>query len=253
MLTIAVFILIYMSSWFVLSLIRHRNDLADIAWGLGFIGIAIISSFNNNFISSINNIIVVLVTLWGLRLAIHILSRNINKHEDYRYKKWREDWGKNWIIRSYLQVFLLQGFFMFLITLPIILTGFYSKHSSLTWINYLGMIIWLLGFVFETIGDWQLTQFKNNPKNKGKVMKYGLWRYSRHPNYFGEVTLWWGIFLITISDLVSLIGMIGPLTITLLILKVSGIPLLEAKYVGNEEFEQYKKQTSTFFPLPVKK
>jgi len=247
------FIFFYMCFWFILSLIRKRNDLADTAWGLGFILVAFYGFFNQNFTSGRMNLIFILVLIWGIRLALHVYLRNKGKSEDFRYKKWREDWGKQWIIRSFLQVFMIQGLFLYLISLPITFAGIFDLKTSLNWFDFIGIFVWLFGFFFEAVGDYQLTQFKSNPKNKGKVMKYGLWQYTRHPNYFGEVTQWWGVFIIALNAPYSLISIIGPLTITFLILKVSGIPLLEAKYKGNTEFEEYKKTTSVFFPMPPNK
>jgi steroid 5-alpha reductase family enzyme len=114
-----------------------------------------------------------------------------------------------------------------------------------------GVLVWLVGFYFEAVGDWQLKKFIKNPENKGKIMQSGLWAYSRHPNYFGEVTMWWGIWLLNFSQ--NWWTVVGPMTITFLILKVSGVPLLEKKYEGNKEFEDYKKRTSIFLPLPQRK
>lgn len=251
--TVLAFIFIYMNFWFIVAILRKRNDLADFAWGIGFIFISIISLFHQLFSSVRMILITTLVIFWGIRLAVHVFLRNKNKGEDFRYKKWRENWGKLWILKSYINVFLIQGFFMFLIALPIIFTGLFDDKTSLGVLDYLGILVWLFGFIFESIGDWQLSKFKSNLKNKGKIMKYGLWKYTRHPNYFGEVTLWWGIFIITLSVPNGVLSILGPLTISFLIIKVSGIPLLEAKYANNKEFEEYKRKTSVFFPLPQNK
>jgi steroid 5-alpha reductase family enzyme len=126
-------------------------------------------------------------------------------------------------------------------------------QPDLNWLDYLGVAIWIIGFYFEAVGDYQLSKFKKDPTNKGKIIQTGLWRYTRHPNYFGEVVLWWGIFLIAVNSPNGLIGIIGPLTITFLILKVSGIPMLEEKYEGRADFGAYKNRTSKFFPLPPKR
>jgi steroid 5-alpha reductase family enzyme len=238
---------VYMSALFVLALIRKRNDIADVGWGLGFILVDLISLWISGNVTPRKVLILVLVVLWGLRLAIHIGMRNRGKKEDYRYKKWREDWGDNWVIRSYLQVFLLQGLFMLLITFPLMLANTYDVRP-LGLLDVLGVVVWAVGFFFEAIGDYQLTQFVSNPDNRGKIMRYGLWRYTRHPNYFGEVTQWWGVFLIVLSVPNAWMGIIGPLTISLLILRVSGIPLLEKQFEGNPEWEEYKSRTSVFFP-----
>ncbi len=244
---VALGVFVYMTALFVLALIRKRNDIADVGWGLGFILVDLVSLWISGNVTPRKVLILVLVVLWGLRLAIHIGMRNRGKKEDYRYKQWREDWGDSWIIRSYLQVFLLQGLFMLLITFPIMLSNTYDVRP-LGLLDVLGVLVWAIGFFFEAVGDYQLTQFVRNAANRGKIMRYGLWRYTRHPNYFGEVTQWWGVFLIVLSVPNAWMGIIGPLTISFLILKVSGIPLLEKQFEGKPEWEEYKSRTSVFFP-----
>lgn len=195
-------------------------------------------------------IVDLIVTFWGLRLASHIYRRNISKPEDARYQVWRKTW-KNFFIRSYFQVFLLQGFLMFLIAIPVIFINRFS--TGIGPVDAIGILVWIFGFYFESTADRQLSSFLKNPENKGKLMDQGLWRYSRHPNYFGEVAQWWGIFITALSIKSGMLTIIGPLTITTLILFVSGIPLLEKKYAGRPGFEEYKKHTSVFIPLPTKK
>jgi steroid 5-alpha reductase family enzyme len=192
-----------------------------------------------------------LVTVWGVRLALHIGLRNLGKGEDARYRKWREEWGKHFVLRSFLQIYILQGILLLVISIPVIRVVT-APDSPLTLMDFLGTTVWLIGFLFEAISDWQLLQYKKDPANKGKVITTGLWRYSRHPNYFGEVTLWWGIYLIALTLPNGWMTIIGPITITVLILGVSGIPMLEKKYEGNAEFNEYKRRTSAFFPLPPK-
>jgi steroid 5-alpha reductase family enzyme len=248
--TLALLLFIYMSSWFAFSVYKRRNDLADIAWGLGFI----LLSWTGMFLTgaSLKGLIVnLLVTIWGSRLAWYIFLRNQKKLEDFRYAAWRKEWGKLFYLRSFLQVYLLQGFFLFLIIQPV-LAIHHSITNSLGLLDLVGLIIWIIGFYFESRGDAELKAFIRNPLNKGKLMQTGLWRYSRHPNYFGEVTQWWGIFLIALSLPNGILTFIGPVTITILILFVSGVPLLEKKYAGRPDFEAYKKRTSIFFPLPPK-
>jgi len=244
---LALSLFFYMTFWFIVSIIKKRNDVADIAWGLGFVLIAWLSFFISGF--SLKALIVnSLVSVWGLRLALHIYNRNKSKLEDSRYLEWRKTW-KNFYLRSFLQVFLLQGIFLFLISLPVMFIN-HSVTNDFGILSIAGLLIWGLGFYFESIGDRQLKTFISNPANKGKLMDRGLWRYSRHPNYFGEVTQWWGIFVIALSVPGSLFTIIGPLIITILIIFVSGIPLLEKKYAGRPDFEEYKKRTSVFIPLP---
>lgn len=244
---LALTLLGYMSFWFIVSVIKRRNDVADIAWGVGFVLIAWFSFYLSSFTFAaflVNS----LVTLWGLRLTTHIYRRNRNKPEDPRYLAWRQTW-KHFYVRSYFQVFVLQGLFLFLISLPVMYIN-HSVSSGFGLLDVIGFLVWIVGFYFESTGDKQLKDFIANPTNKGKLMDQGLWRYSRHPNYFGEVTQWWGIFLIALSIPGSFFTVVGPLTITILILFVSGVPLLEKKYAGRPDFEAYKKKTSVFIPLP---
>lgn len=245
-------VFLYMTTWFFISLWKKRNDLADIAWGLGFILITLSSLFYQNNFSLRAILVALLVLAWGLRLSIHIFLRNKNKKEDFRYKKWRAEWGKLFYIRSYLQIFLLQGLLMLTIALPVIIVMAYS-HSPLAWLDLIGLLVWLTGFYFEASADYQLKRFLAHPANQGRIMTQGVWRYSRHPNYFGEIAQWWGIFIIALSVPYGLYGIIGPLAITLLILKVSGVPMLEKRYQDNPAYQEYKKKTSIFFPLPPKK
>lgn len=251
-LVLGLILFIYMSFWFVLSIFKKRNDIADVAWGLGFVLLSWSSFFISGIYSMQGIIVGVLVTIWGLRLAIHIYIRNKGKTEDYRYLAWRKEWGNWFYLRSYFQVYILQGFLLFLIVLPVLIIN-KSDEISIGIIQILGILVWVIGFLFESIGDLQLSKFIKNPNNKGKLMKGGLWQYTRHPNYFGEVMGWWGIWLVSLMMPFGLIGIIGPLTITFLILKVSGIPLLEKKMEENLEFAEYKRKVSMFLPLPPKK
>jgi len=241
----ALLIWLYMSFFYLLSLVKKRSDIVDIAWGLGFILVTAQKLYSNYSLKYF--LIFILIFLWGIRLAWHIFKRNKNKKEDFRYRQWRQDWGKYFYLRSYFQIFLLQGLFMWLISWPII----FSSSKPFLFINYFGILLWVFAFTFEAIADKQLSNFIKNPKNKGKIMDQGLWRYSRHPNYFGEVLIWWGIWLV--SQPTDFITIIGPLTISFLIIKVSGIPLLEKKYKDNPSYQAYQKKTSVFFPLPPKK
>lgn len=247
--TLALALLGYMTIWFIVSVIKKRNDVADVAWGLGFVLLAWLSFFISGF--SFKALLVnSLVTVWGLRLALHIYNRNKNKPEDSRYLEWRKTWT-NFYLRSFFQVFMLQGVFLFLISLPVFFIN-HSVSNSFGILEAVGFIVWGIGFYFETTGDKQLKEFLSDSKNKGKLMDKGLWRYSRHPNYFGEVTQWWGIYIIALSMPGAFFTLVGPLTISFLILFVSGIPLLEKKYAGRPDFEAYKKKTSIFIPLPIK-
>ena len=232
----AILVWFYMSFWYVLSVFKKRNDIADIAWGLGFIVVTIFNLIFNP--TSKLFVSLVLVSIWGIRLASHIYNRNKNKKEDSRYESFKSN--------PYFKVFILQGFFMWLICWPVIFSV-----ASFKWFNLFGVLIWLIGFYFESTADRQLKEFIQNHNNQGKIMQSGLWAYSRHPNYFGEVTMWWGIWLLKFNS--NWLTIVGPATITFLILKVSGVPLLEKKYEGNVEFENYKKRVSVFVPWPFNK
>lgn len=248
---LAVVLFIYMTCWFLVSLVKKRNDVADIAWGLGFVTLAW-SSLILSGATFRGFLVTILVTIWGVRLAWHIYMRNRGKQEDNRYAVWRKEWGKWFYVRSYVQVYLLQGIFMFLIVLPVLYIN-RGTGGSLGVFDLVGIVVWITGFYFESTGDAQLAWFIRDPLHKGKILQSGLWKYTRHPNYFGEVTQWWGIFCIALVIPNGIYTIIGPLTITCLILFVSGIPLLEKKYEGRADFEEYKKRTSVFLPLPPKK
>ncbi len=244
-----VIIFLYMSAFFVLATIKKNAGLVDIGWGLGFVLLTWFTYFYNGSQVGVDfpqTLMTLLVTGWGLRLAVHIYRRNKNKAEDFRYQAWRQKWP-HYYLRSYFQIFLLQGIFMFIISLPILVTNF-SQSAFWPPLFYLGVIVWLIGYFFEVLGDWQLATFVKDKSNKGKILTTGLWRYTRHPNYFGEVSLWWGIFFMALSTTEQLLLIVSPLLITFLILKISGIPMLEKKYLDNPEFQSYKKRTNAFFP-----
>lgn len=252
LITVGSIVFVYMTAWFLLAIISKRNDIADTAWGIGFIVAAISALALNPNPSIVSYVVVLLTTIWGLRLAIHIATRNKGKHEDFRYAQWRKDWGKLFLVRSFLQVFILQGVLLVLVSLPVTLSaGIQNTLSVSAWFAA-GVLLWTVGFLFEAIGDYQLRLFLSSRKEKGSVMQTGLWQYTRHPNYFGEVTQWWGLWLICASSSLplgtKLFALIGPATITVLILFVSGIPLLEKKYEKDEKYQEYARRTNIFFP-----
>ena len=243
-------VLILVLAVYLVALKLRRNDLADVMWGLGFILIAWTSVIaGGNFGSSFTvHLVPVLVTIWGLRLASHIGQRwRHAKAEDQRYQEMRVRWGKHQAWHSLINVFLPQGFLMLVVSLPVIVTNTYSTVSggTLVWV---GAVVWAFGFIFESIGDHQLKGFLGDPANRGKIMMSGLWAYTRHPNYFGEVTQWWGLAIIALSVPYSWIGLLGAATITYLITEVSGIPLAEAGFTGRPGWEDYKRQTPALIP-----
>jgi len=237
----------YMFSGFLLGLIKKDNSIVDIYWGLGFVLIAWYTLLRVGSYEYIQLLVTGLVSVWGLRLAYHILRRKIGRPEDYRYANWRKAWGK-WIhLRAFFQIYVLQGLMMLLISTPILVVNLEHVERSLAY-AIVGSAVWLFGFFFEAVGDYQLKKFVKT-KKPGEIMTTGLWKYTRHPNYFGEATMWWGLFIIS----GSWVAIISPIVITFLLVKVSGVPLLEKKYEGQKNWEEYKKKTSVFVPWFPKK
>lgn len=237
----------YMTAVFILALILKDNSLVDVAWGPEFVLVAVISLIRNPLFAPRQSLVIALVVIWGMRLAVHILIRRKGHGEDFRYAKWRRDWGRAFVVRSYVQIFLLQGVFLMIIVSPIILVNASPATRLGAW-DGLGILVWVTGFVFEVVGDAQLELFKGGGRNKGRIMTSGLWRYTRHPNYFGEAAMWWGISFIALSLPKGWMGLVSPGLITFLLVKVSGVPLLERKYAGDPGFAAYARRTSAFIP-----
>lgn len=257
-------IFIHATLWYFIALILKRNDVADVAWGLGFLCLILyaIAAFP---VTPFNFLVYLFTSLWAIRLSIYIGIRNYKKkEEDFRYRQWRKEWGNTFYWRTYLQVFLLQGLFQVIIALPILVAAnsghnflafllmpaqpdaiFPGQYTEFTMIA--GSLVWITGFLFQTIGDYQLSQFIKT-KQPGQIMQTGLWKYSRHPNYFGEIAMWWGTWLLVVTLPFGIWAIISPLTITYLLAFVSGVPMLEAKYKSNPAFEAYKKRTPPLFP-----
>jgi steroid 5-alpha reductase family enzyme len=189
------------------------------------------------------------VAIWGLRLSLHILRRNWGQDEDYRYREWRERAGARFRWTSFFQVFLLQGVLLWLISAPLLAAQSYDSPDNFTAVDILGALVWGVGFYFEAVGDWQLARFKSDPANKGKVMRTGLWRYTRHPNYFGDATVWWGLFIIAAATGSGAWTIFSPILMTFLLLRVSGVALLERKQAETKpEYREYIESTSAFLP-----
>jgi steroid 5-alpha reductase family enzyme len=240
-------ICLYMTIIFILALIRKDNSIVDVAWGVGFIIIAVYSIIQSGEVDLRKMIVSLLVLLWGLRLSFHIMVRNSGKGEDFRYKAWRNTW-KFFILRSYFQIFMLQGLFMMIISSPVWFINF-SKGGLLGMWDSLGMVVFGVGFLFETTADYQLAEFKKDPLNGGKIITTGLWAISRHPNYFGEALVWWGISFYAISFPNGWYTLVSPVIITLLLRFVSGVPMLEKKYENHPDWAEYKAKTAAFIPF----
>ena len=241
-------ILIMMTFLWLLSLRLKNASIVDIFWGIGFIVITLLAfALTPQGYLPRKLLIGTLVTLWGIRLAIHIGLRNLGKPEDFRYAKWRAEHGAHWWWISFLQVFLLQGFLMWMISAPILAAMTSGFPAILTPLDWLGTLLWAFGLLFESIGDAQLTAFKANLAHKGKLFTGGLWKHTRHPNYFGEALVWWSFYLIALAA-----GrwwtIFSPILMTYLLLKVSGVAMLERTMQQRPGFEEYRRRTRSFFP-----
>lgn len=251
--TISFVVFCFVTVLFLFSLILKRNDIADVAWGIGILLVAGTGYILADEKTLLLQVLVVLVALWGVRLSARIFLRNRKKGEDYRYKQWRDEWGAWFYPRSYLQVYLLQGFLMVVVGYSVVHASVYGEGSEFGVLAIIGLLVWSVGYFFEVVGDWQLAKFISSKPEPGTVLSSGLWKYTRHPNYFGEVTMWWGIWLMVATLPLGYVALISPAVITFLILKVSGIPMLEKRFADNPQFQAYKARTSAFFPLPPKK
>ena len=242
-------IMAFMFVVWLLSLLKKDASIVDGFWGLGFVLIAWITFFLANGYSGRRWLITILTTIWGLRLATHIFWRHWGHEEDKRYQKWRANHGERfWIVSLYL-VFGLQSLLLWIISLVVQIGQMAPMPSRLIWLDWLGAAFWLLGFFLEAVGDWQLLHFKSQSQNAGKIMNKGLWKYTRHPNYFGEAVLWWGLFLMTLTTAAHAWTIISPLLITGLLLKVSGVSLLETTILETRpEYREYMQHTNAFIP-----
>lgn len=239
--------ILFILGLFVLGQLLRDNSIADIGWGLGFILLALASLAEGGRFTERQLLVTLLVLLWGVRLTGHIALRR--RGEDARYAAWRKQW--RWVrTRAFFQVYMLQGALLLLIATPILLV-MASNTRGLRWLDWLGAGVWLVGFAFEAVADWQLYHFKRQGR-KG-VLDTGVWRYSRHPNYFGEALLWWGVGLIALNVPYGWAGLVGPLTITILVRFVSGVPMLERSQMRKAAFRRYAERTPIFVPFWPKK
>lgn len=256
---LVVALLIYMTGAFVVSLIRKDNGTADIAYGGGFVLLAWLSyAVGEGSMASL--LFSLLASVWALRLSLRIYLRGRGRPEDFRYKAWRDSWGKTFVLRSFLQVYMLQGAVIFIVSLPLILTSLYVQSSAPFLPLIIGITLWIVGFLFETIGDAQLDAFMKDSTQKGKLMTQGLWSYTRHPNYFGESLMWialggtaFALLYMQGLSLLATVTLASPLLITFLLVFVSGVPMLEAKMKQHPDWSEYARKTSVFVPWLPKK
>jgi len=242
--------LIVGAAFWVISLIKKDVSVVDSLWSLFFI-IAALAVFNNLAeVSDRAILVLLLVTVWGLRLSAYITLRHWGHEEDHRYQIIRENNQPRFAFKSLYMIFAFQALVAWVVALPL----FYAINSTapLMLLDGLALLLWLVGMFFETVSDYQLYQFKKNPDNKGKILTQGLWKYSRHPNYFGEFLVWWGFFVFALSNY-GYISIISPMIMTFLLLKFSGVSLLEKTMIKRQGYERYMDHTNAFIPGAVNK
>ncbi len=254
--SVFVSVLVFMSLMFLVSRVLKRTDIVDAAWGPAFVVAAfaafVINPYELHVGLNSQTLVTLLVTAWAARLSFVITRRLINKPEDKRYVDLRKQWKGNESVNTFLRIFVVQAALACVISSAVVHINL-SMPAILGVFACVGLLVWVIGFSFETIGDWQLKRFLSDPKNKGKLMTSGLWKYTRHPNYFGEATMWWGIFIIALGTPYGWLGIITPVVITYLLLFVSGVPMTERAFKAKPGWATYKKQTSKFLPLPPKR
>ncbi len=239
-------------AWLISVAIRDVS-IVDIVWGLGFVVVAVISLIVGDAPGGRRLLVAGLVGLWGLRLAGYLAVRNLGHGEDRRYQRMRRHHGPWFWLISLGTVFGLQGLLVLIVSLPVSLSAAADGPEGLGFLALLGVAVWLVGLVFEAGGDLQLARFKADPANEGQVMDQGLWRYTRHPNYFGDFCIWWGIFLVAAETADGRWGVVGPVVMTVFLLKVSGVALLERDIQKRRPaYADYIARTSAFFPRPPK-
>lgn len=246
-----------MVALWLLSLALKNSSIVDIFWGTGFVITFWVGTLlvpGNMTTRAI--LLGVIVTIWGLRLSLHIYQRNHGQPEDFRYAKWREAAGPSWWWRSFFKVFVLQGMLMWIIAAPLlaIQVGVVDPMKCKC-TDYSAAALWLVGFIFEAGGDWQLKRFKADPANKGKLLTTGLWSITRHPNYFGDAVAWWGFYLLALAS-GAWWTVFSPIIMTYLLRNVSGVAMLEKTMKDTKPgYADYIANTPAFMPriLPRKK
>lgn len=241
-------VIAFMSAVWVVSVLLKNASIVDIFWGPAIILQSLVYLALTYGTPGRRFLVISLVSIWGLRLAIHVFVRNRGKGEDFRYRNWRERYGAKYWWLSFFQVFLLQGALSWIVGAPLLLALQSATPSSLTPIDLLGALVWAVGFFFEAVGDAQLARFKADPANAGRLMRTGLWAYSRHPNYFGDAVQWWGLYLVALAA-----GggwtIFSPILMTFLLLHVSGVGTLERTLAETKPgYGEYMRTTSAFVP-----
>jgi steroid 5-alpha reductase family enzyme len=238
-----------MTAVWLFSLVRHDASVIDPFWGLGFLAVMVAACAENGLVPR-TALLLILVAVWAFRLAVYLLWRNWGHGEDRRYVKMREKHGPRFWWVSLFTVFLLQGVLLWFVSLPLQVAASRSLSTPFSVLDVAGTVIWTVGLLFESVGDWQLARFKAGPANAGRVMDRGLWRYTRHPNYFGDFCVWWGLYLVCVAG-GAWWTVLSPILMSILLLKVSGVSLLEST-IGERrpDYAAYQARTNSFFPGP---
>ncbi|ASR34552.1 hypothetical protein BAY61_05615 [Prauserella marina] len=236
---------------FVVALVRRRYDTIDSFWGAGFAVIAVTGFLAEPRGLGSSLVVTALTVCWGTRLSWHIHRRNVAGGEDRRYTEMLGRAKRYPRLRMFCKVYLTQGAVMWFVALPVVLAQ--RQADELGALAFAGIAVWAFGFAFEVIGDEQLRRFKADPGNKGAVLRHGLWRYTRHPNYFGDACVWWGIYLIAAQHLPGVATVLSPVLMTWLLARGSGKPLMERHLAASKGgYADYVRRTSGFVPLPPK-
>jgi steroid 5-alpha reductase family enzyme len=253
LLTAAVAIAIFMVAMWIISLVLKNASIVDIGWGIGFVIVAWAVRARVDGNADRQRLLVAMTTIWGLRLAGYLYLRNHGKGEDFRYRAMRKRWGPRFPVISLGTVFAVQGVLMWIVSLPVQL-GQVEPEPQLGLLAWVGIVVWGIGLFFEVVGDAQLAVFKKDPANAGVVMDKGLWRYTRHPNYFGDACVWWGIALVAAETTVGRWGLLGAVVMTILLRRVSGVTLLEKSLIKRRAgYDAYVARTSPFIPRPPRR
>ena len=235
------------ASW-LFSIVKKDVSFVDSLWSLFFLLAAVVFALDVETLSARGQLVLVLVAIWSLRLSIYITARNWGEPEDYRYQTIRKNNEPGFAFKSLYIVFGLQGVLAWIIALPLLPA--ITSNSSLTWIDLLALGIWTVGFIFEAVGDYQLARFKGRIDSQGRALDTGLWRYTRHPNYFGEFCMWWAFYLFAFAA-GGWWSIGSPLLMSFLLLKVSGVAMLEQTISDRRpEYASYIRRTNAFFPGP---
>jgi steroid 5-alpha reductase family enzyme len=241
--------LLLMTLVWLLSLALRNAGIIDGFWGLGFVGLVWLYHLGSEGAAGRRLLVAVLVSIWGLRLSAHLFWRMRGQGEDYRYADMRAGWGARFWWVSLFTVFWLQAILLWTIAMPLLQVQRGGQPAAFTLLDGVGVSVFLLGLLFEAVGDWQLSRFRADATNRGKVMDRGLWRYTRHPNYFGDAMVWWGLFLVALSAEGSWWTIYSPILMNVLLLKVSGVSLLEKKLHSRRPgYEAYARRTNAFWP-----